>query len=82
VSYRCPACKRRVRSALYVSLQDRHTREITRCHGNVTGCLEAARLRGRAVRSRRGRAEVRPPEKLWRPNREAVVPGDVSWSMG
>jgi len=41
VSYRCPACKRRVRSALYVSLQDKHTRKITCYHGNVAGCLEA-----------------------------------------
>ena len=41
MSYRCPACKRRVRSALYVSLQDRHTRKNTRHHGSVAGCLEA-----------------------------------------
>jgi len=30
-----------VRSALYVSLQDKHTRKITCYHGNVAGCLEA-----------------------------------------
>jgi len=40
--HKCPACRRRVRSAPYVSLQDRHTRKITRYHGSVAGCLEAA----------------------------------------
>jgi hypothetical protein len=40
VSYRCPACMRRVRSAPYVSLQDRHPCKITCYHGNVAGCLE------------------------------------------
>ena len=42
MSYRCPACRRRVRSAPYVSLQDRHTRKITCYHGNVARYLEAA----------------------------------------
>jgi hypothetical protein len=41
-AHKCPACRRRVRSAPYVSLQDRHTRKITRYHGNGAGCLEAA----------------------------------------
>ena len=54
MSYRCPACRRRVRSAPYVSLQDRHTRKITRYHGNVAGCLEAAT--GEA--QRRGPGEI------------------------
>ena len=31
-----------MRSAPYVSLQDRHTRKITRYHGHGAGCLEAA----------------------------------------
>jgi len=37
VSYRCPVCKRSVRSAPSASLQDRHPRKITRYHGNVAG---------------------------------------------
>ena len=41
MSYRCPVCKRSVRSAPSVSLQDRHTRKITFYSGNVAGCLEA-----------------------------------------
>jgi hypothetical protein len=44
VSYRCPACGRRVRRAPYVSLQDRHTRKVTRYHGGAATCLEAATL--------------------------------------
>jgi hypothetical protein len=54
VSYQCPACRRRVRSAPCVSPQDRHTRKITRYHGNVAGYLEAAT--GEA--QRRGPGEV------------------------
>jgi hypothetical protein len=54
VSYRCPACKRSVRSAPYVSLQDRHTRKITRYHGNVAGCLEAVTVE----LQRRGPGEI------------------------
>jgi hypothetical protein len=54
VSYRCPACKRRARSAPYVSLQDRHTRKIRRYHGNVAGCLEAATVEAQ----RRGPGEI------------------------
>jgi hypothetical protein len=54
VSYRCPACRRRVRSAPYVSLQDRHARKITRYHGDVAGCLEAATVEAQ----RRGPGEI------------------------
>jgi hypothetical protein len=51
---RCPACSRRVKRAPYVSLQDRHTRKITRYHGGVAGCLEAAA----AEAERRGADEI------------------------
>jgi hypothetical protein len=40
--HKCPACSRRVCSTPYVRLQDKHTRKITRYHGNVAECLEAA----------------------------------------
>ncbi len=43
MSYRCPACTRRVRSAPYVSLQDRRTRRVVRFHARQ-GCLEAGML--------------------------------------
>jgi hypothetical protein len=43
-----------VRSAPYVSLQDRHTRKIRRYHGNVAGCLEAATVEAQ----RRGPGEI------------------------
>jgi hypothetical protein len=54
VSYRCPACRRRVRCAPYVRLQDKHTRKITRYHGNVAGCLEAVTVEAQ----RRGPGEI------------------------
>ena len=54
MSYRCPACKRRGRSAPYASLQNRHTRKITRYHGNVAGCLQAATVEA----LRRGPGEI------------------------
>ena len=54
MSHRCPACKRRVRSAPYVSLRDRHTRKITRYHGNVAGCLKDAMVEAQ----RRGPDEI------------------------
>ena len=54
MSYRCPVCKRSVRSAPSASLQDRHTRKITRYHGNVAGCLEGATV----VAQRRGPGEI------------------------
>jgi hypothetical protein len=54
VSYRCPVCKRSVRSAPSVSLQDRHTRKITFYHGNVAGCLEAVTVE----LQRRGPGEI------------------------
>jgi len=54
VSYRCPVCKRRVPNAPSVSLQDRHTRKITRYHGNVAGCLQAATVEA----LRRGPGEI------------------------
>jgi hypothetical protein len=40
--FKCGSCNRRVRSAPFVSLQDRRICKITRYHGNVAGCLEAA----------------------------------------
>jgi hypothetical protein len=52
--YRCPHCSCRVRSAPYVSLQDRHTRKVVRYHGNVAGCLQAATVEAQ----RRGPDEV------------------------
>ena len=54
MSYRCPVCKRSVRSAPSASLQDRHTRKITRYHGNVAGCLEAVTVE----LQRRGPGEI------------------------
>jgi hypothetical protein len=54
VSYRCPACKRRVRPAPYVSLQAGHTRKLRRYHGNVARCLEAATVEAQ----RRGPGEI------------------------
>ena len=53
-AHRCPACRRRVRRAPYVSLQDRRTRKITRYHGSVAGCLEAATVEAQ----QRGPTEV------------------------
>jgi hypothetical protein len=43
-----------VRSAPYVSLQDRHTRKVVRYHGNVAGCLQAATVEAQ----RRGPGEI------------------------
>jgi len=43
-----------VRSAPYVRLQEKHTRKITRYHGSVAGCLEAATV----VEQRRGLGEI------------------------
>ncbi len=54
MSHRCPACKRRVPNAPYVSLQDRHPRKITRYHGNVAGCLKDAMVEAQ----RRGPDEI------------------------
>ena len=51
---KCPACSRRVKRAPYASLQDRHTRKITRYHGNGAGCLEAATFEAQ----RRGPGEI------------------------
>jgi hypothetical protein len=48
------SCNRRVRSAPFVSLQDRRTCKITRYHGNVAGCLETATGEPR----RRGPGEI------------------------
>ena len=54
MSCRCLAFKRRGRSAPYASLQNRHTRKITRYHGNVAGCLQAATVEA----LRRGPGEI------------------------
>jgi hypothetical protein len=52
--FKCGSCNWRVRSAPYVSLQDRRARKVSRYHGNVAGCLEAAMGEPR----RRGPSEI------------------------
>jgi hypothetical protein len=46
--HKCPACRRRVRAAPYVSLRDRETRQEVRYHAGPecreAGALEAERL--------------------------------------
>jgi hypothetical protein len=54
VAHKCPACRRRVRSAPYVSLQDRRTRKIIRYHGGAAPCLQA----GVEEAQRRGLGEI------------------------
>ena len=54
MSYRCPACKRRVRCLPYASLEVRRTRKIICYHGNVAGCLRPAILE----------AERRDPDEI------------------
>ncbi len=53
-AYRCPSCRRRVRSAPYAVLKDRRSRKETRYHGGSPSCLEAGALEA----ERRGPGEI------------------------